>query len=134
MTGVVVTGAEFDSRRRALGLSISETAAFCAEVEATTVNRWINGRASVPPEALGKLDMLEEFMRMAVGRRVEITADETMSGPVRVHRYRTQEALSASDDAIGIPLGGHEMMTVWLVEKLAGLGITSEVVWANEDH
>ncbi|MCP4564079.1 MAG: helix-turn-helix transcriptional regulator [Bosea sp.] len=126
-----MTGAGFDTRRRALGLSISETAAVCGPVNERTVNRWINDHSSVPPDALASLDALEEAMEKAVDRLVAIATDQTMAGPIQIRRYRTQDDLAASPDDIGIPLGAHAMMTAWLDDQLAAQGIETEIVWAD---
>lgn len=126
-----MTGARFDTRRRALGLSISETAAVCGGVNERTVNRWINGHSPPPEDAWGALEALETTMESAIDKLVEIASDRTMAGPIEVRRYRTQNDLSASQDDFGIPLGAHAMMTAWLDDALAAQGIDTSIVWAD---
>ena len=126
-----MAGAGFDTRRRALGLSIAETAAVCGGVNERTVNRWINDHSPVPDDAFGALDALEEALERAVDRLVTIATEQTMAGPIIVRRYRTQDDLSASRDDIGIPLGAHAMMTAWLDDALAAQGVDTKIVWSD---
>jgi len=126
-----MSGAGFDTRRRALGLSIAETAAVCGGVNERTVNRWINDHSSVPDDAFGALDALEETLERAVDRLVKIATDQTTAGPIIVRRYRTQDDLSMGPDDIGIPIGAHAMMAAWLDHALAARGVDTEIVWAD---
>lgn len=127
-----MTGARFDTRRRALGISVSETAAVCGPVAERTVNRWINGHTTIPADAFASLDSLEESMEKAVDKLMQVAIEITMAGPIQIRRYRTQDDLAASPDDFGIPLGAHAMMTAWLDDALAAQGIDAEIVWADE--
>ena len=126
-----MSGAGFDTRRRALGLSIAETAAVCGGVNERTVNRWINDHSPVPEDAFSALDALERTLERAVDQLVKIATDQVMAGPIIVRRYRTQDDLSVSPDDIGIPLGAHAMMSAWLDDALAAQGVDTEIVWAD---
>lgn len=130
-----MTGAALDTRRRALGLSIVELGRICAHngrpVAERTVHRWLDGYSPVPDYALEALDAVEEIMERAVDRLAAIATEMTISGPIQVRRYRTQDDLTGSPDDIGIPLGAHAMMTAWLDDQLAAQGIDTEIVWAD---
>jgi hypothetical protein len=130
-----MSGARFDTRRRALGLSIGETAIVCGRagtpVAERTINRWINDLSNVPNDAFAALDALEIWMEKTIDRLTQIATDQTMAGPIVVRRYRTQDDLSASGDDLGIPLGAHAMMTAWLDDQLAAQGIATDIVWAD---
>lgn len=130
-----MSGARFDTRRRALGLSVAETAIVCGRegqpVAERTINRWINDRSPVPQDAFDALVDLEEEMDLWVSKLVKMAADMTMAGPIQIRRYRTQEHLSGSQDDIDIPLGAHAMMLAWLDYALAVEGIDTEIVWAD---
>lgn len=127
-----MSGARFDTRRRALGLSIGEAALVCGNVNERAVNRWINGIHRVPDDAWAALDALEGTMEAAVDKLVSVATEMTMAGPVQIRRYRTHDDLVGGPDDIGIPLGAHAMMTAWLDDQLAAQGIDTEIVWADE--
>lgn len=124
-----MSGARFDTRRRALGLSVSEAAKVCGGVNERAVNRWMNDIHAVPDDAWEALDFLEQCMEDAVDRLVDIVGERKS---IQVRRYRNQDELAASPDDIGIPLGAHAMMTAWLDDQLAARGIETEIVWADK--
>lgn len=130
-----MSGARFDTRRRALGLSIAETAVVCSRdgtpVSERTINRWINDVSAVPEDAFEALDRLEERMEATVDALTAAADDITMEGPVTVRRYRTAEDLLDSPDDVGLPLGAHAMMIAWLDDRLAADGIETDIVWAD---
>lgn len=136
MNAAPMTGAAFDTRRRALGLSISEAAIVCGRagkpVAERTIHRWTNGQTQIPDDVAEALDALEERMDEIVASLVAAATDLTMDGPIALPRYRTQDELAASRDDVGIPLGAHAVMTAWLDAALAAEGVDTEIVWADE--
>lgn len=126
-----MNGAEFDTRRRALGLSVAEIAKIAGLANDRAVNRWIADEAPVPEDVAAKLDEIESAMHDMVDQLADAAADVTMAGPIAIRRYRTQQNLDASPDAAGLPLGAHAMATSWLVERLLDEGITSAITWAD---
>lgn len=130
-----MSGARFDTRRRALGLSVSETATVCGRdgvsVAERTINRWINDISVIPENAFDALDHLEERMETVVDALVAAATDRSMAGPIVVRRYRTPADLSASPDDVGLPFGAHAMMVAWFDDRLAAEAIETNIVWAD---
>lgn len=124
-----VTPAEFDTRRRLLGLSIQETADFCG-VQRRTVERWISGYSVVPQEAAQRMDDLKDRMKAAVRAAMDL-AEHKPANDVRLIRYRSQDELETSPHAAGMPLGAHAMLIGWAAEALAGEGFTVRIEWVN---
>lgn len=125
-----MTPAEFDTRRRSLGLSTREAAALCG-VQERTLNRWQAGDYAIPQDAVDALDALEESMSDAVENVVTFATDNVESGPVILWRYRTQAVLDRSEHASGMPLGAHAMMIAWAADALAAEGIGVQIEWAK---
>jgi transcriptional regulator with XRE-family HTH domain len=122
-----VTAAEFDTRRRLLGLSIEETASWCG-VKRRTVERWISGYSEVSDAGVERLEELESCMIKAVERGA---AEAACEDKVVLIRYRSQAALAALPHASGLPAGAHAMMTGWLWEALDHQGADVEIVWGE---
>ncbi|WP_438852966.1 hypothetical protein [Brevundimonas nasdae] len=133
------SGAYLDTRRRALGLSIAETAAWMHAPE-RTINRWINDE-SAPRSAddlIGRLAELEDMMEAIADGIVSAATDHTVAGPVRLDRYRTQadldaamaEILTPENSDFRLPLGAHAMLTAWADDQLAALGVATAIMWA----
>lgn len=125
-----MTPAEFDTRRRSLGLSTREAAALC-NVQERTLNRWQAGEFEIPQDAVEALDALEEAMGDAVDNIVELATDKLERGPVTLWRYRSQADLDRSEHAGGMPLGAHAMLVAWSADALAAEGITVQIEWAE---
>jgi transcriptional regulator with XRE-family HTH domain len=125
-----LTPAEFDTRRRYLGLSVDETAALCG-VQDRTIRRWQNGTSPIPDDARAALKALEDAMNKAVTALVETVTNVTASGPVVLWRYRTKAEQDKSPHASSLPLGAHAMMIAWAADALEGEGIEVEIAWAE---
>lgn len=124
--------AEFDTRRRSLGLSVEETAALCG-VQDRTVRRWCSGERGVPDDAAEALEALEGAMLDAVENVVQIATDWMERGPVVLYRYRTAADQANSAHASTLPLGAHAMMIAWAADALEAEGIATSIEWAGED-
>lgn len=124
-----MTPAEFDTRRRLLGLSIQETADYLG-VQRRTVERWISGYSNVTPDALTRLEALERDMNEAVNQALSL-ARERGADDMVLYRYRSQEAVDASRHAAGMPLGAHAMMIGWASEALENDGHSVTVDWGD---
>lgn len=124
-------GARYDTRRRALGLSVSELAQLhgCAE---RTINRRVNDQQPVQPDDWDDLEDLEERMEALVDAVVRLATEKTISGPVPLVRYRSQAALDTGPHACDLPLGAHAMMIAWTDDQLAAQGIETKIIWAAE--
>lgn len=125
-----MTGAELDTRRRKLGLSIEDVAEL-ADVGVRTVNRWTNDVQPVQIRVVEKLDRLEATMRGQVEFAVRQVTEMVAAGPLPIIRYSTRHAYIASDDKSGVPFGAHAMMCAWLADVLAVQGIDCEFVWSD---
>lgn len=125
-----MTPAEFDTRRRSLGLSVDETAALCG-VGDRQVRRWQSGATPVPVDAAAGLEALEDAMARAVDEATRHTTDKVERGPVVLWRYRTQADLDRSPHARGLPLGAHAMMIAWAADALAAEGVDVRIEWAS---
>lgn len=126
-----MTSARYDTRRRALGLSVREAAALhrCTE---RTVNRWNAGALDVEADAWNDLDDLEKRMEAQVAALVDLVTDCTMAGPAPLTRYRSQEEMDASPHDCDLPLGAHAIMIAWADDQLAAQGIKTLIGWAVE--
>lgn len=131
-----MTGAEFDTRTRLLGLSQAEIGAVCARdgrpVGDRQVRRWCAGQAPVPGDAADAVERLEDAMTLMVDQLVETVTKRSMAGPVKLRRYREQAELDNSVDGEQLPLGAHAIWTGWAADALAAEGIEVEIVWADE--
>lgn len=125
-----MTPAEFDTRRRLLGLSVEEAADWCG-ANRTTVQRWVRGKARIHPRAVERLEELEEAMSEAVEQALDL-ARERGADKITLIRYWTQEALDASPHASGLPLGAHSMMIGWTADALEDDGRAVEIAWSEE--
>lgn len=125
-----MNAAEYDTRRRALGLSVRELAAWhgCTE---RTVNRRIAGEQMVRDDDAADLDRLEDAMQRAVDEAVALATGMTAAGPVRLTRYRTAEDQARSPHASSLPLGAHAIMIGWAADALEAEGVRVEIVWAD---
>lgn len=125
-----MTPAEFDTRRRMLGLSVEDTAQLCGGVSPRAVNNWFRGEAPLPKdaiEALLKLDWqidnaIESAVRFAQIQRPDI---------VELKRYRTQKGFESSPHASQMPFGAHAVLIGLTTEALGAEGIATEIVWAD---
>ncbi|AGH48785.1 MULTISPECIES: helix-turn-helix domain-containing protein [Sphingomonadales] len=124
--------AEFDTRRRSLGLSVDETAALCG-VQDRTVRRWQSGATPIPADASGALESLEDAMGLAVDELVTFATDRVAKGPVLLWRYRTQAEQDRSPHARSLPLGAHAMMIAWAADALEAEGIDVDIEWAGDE-
>lgn len=128
---VIYTSALLDTRRRGLGLSVPEMAAWCGVGGEKSVRNWLNG--SNPPRdpasVLARLDDLEHLMLDRVTAVVDMAAEATDAGPVILYRHREQEP---GEDAI--PNGAHAVMIQWATEALEDEGIAVQIEWAGEAH
>lgn len=132
-----VTPAQLDTRRRALGLSVGEAAAWWG-VSERAYSRWMRGDDAPrdPDGLLERLALLEEIMEGLVDAIVEQAADLTDAGPVRLDRYRSQADLDAAlrlvidRPGVSLPLGAHAVMTAWADDQLAAAGIETVIEWA----
>lgn len=130
-----MTPAEFDTRRRALGLTVEEAGIVCAfdgkPVTERQVRRWSRGDSPVPDNAVRGLAELELRMEMMVDQIVETVTKRTMAGPVPLVRYRTQDELDAGPHGGDLPLGAHAIFTAWAADALAAEGVDTKIVWAD---
>lgn len=125
-----MTPAEFDTRRRTLGLSVDEAAALCG-VQDRTVRRWQSGAYPIPDDAEDALERLEDAMERAVDQAVKLAKAEAGRAPVVLHRYRTAEDQARSPHASSLPLGAHAMMIGWAADALAAEGVEVQIGWAE---
>ncbi len=123
-----MTPAEFDTRRRLLGLSIEETAEWCG-ANRVTVQRWTKGQSRIDPRAIDRLEELEDGMAAAVERAVATVKNH--NGPVPLFRYRSQAAVDAAPHASGMPLGAHAILIGWTADALEDAGHAVEIVWGD---
>lgn len=124
-----MTPAEFDTRRRLLGLSVQAAADYCG-VNRRTIERWINGDSEMAEEAIERLQELEDRMSAAAEQAVEL-AREKQAGAVELLRYRSQQAVDASPRAAGLPLGSHAILIGWVADALEAEGVETEIVWGD---
>jgi hypothetical protein len=124
-----VTPAEFDTRRRLLGLSIQETSEWCG-TQRRTVERWISGYSNVSPSAVLKLDTLKKNMAVAVDGAVKLARFHDAS-IVSLARYRSQGAVDASPHAAGLPLGAHAILIGWTADALQEAGFEVVIAWSD---
>lgn len=124
-----MTPAEFDTRRRLLGLSIQEAADFLG-VQRRTVERWISGYSEIPDSAIKKLDSLNAAMMRAVDQAVKF-AKRKPAQEVALLRYRSQEAVDASPHAAGLPLGAHAVLIGRILTRLREDGFNVTVNWGD---
>jgi hypothetical protein len=124
-----LTPAEFDTRRRSLGLSVDETAALCG-VQDRTVRRWQSGASPIPEDATEALGGLEDAMLEAVEQALRLATDMTTSAPVVLRRYRTAGDQARSPHASSLPPGAHAMMIGWAADALEAEGIATRIEWA----
>lgn len=125
----MMTPAEFDTRRRLLGLSIQEVADWC-EVQRRTVERWISGYSGVAENASARLLDLEDRMTAAVEQAVALASVQKPDS-VTLLRYRSQSGLDASPHAAGMPLGAHAIMIGWMADALEDEGMTVAIAWGD---
>lgn len=130
-----MNAAEFDTRRRLLGLSIQETADYVG-AQRRTVERWISGAFNVSESAIERLQGLEDQMNEAVETVLQQTnilskkhgnADE-----IKLIRYASQETLDASPHATGMPLGSHAIMIGWTADALEAQGWLVVIDWDSQ--
>lgn len=123
-----MTPAEFDTRRRSLGLSVEEAASLC-QVQDRTVRRWQSGASPIPDDAAAALQALEDAMLEAVEQAVLFATDRVAAGPVLLWRYRTQADQDRSPHAATLPLGAHAMLIAWTADALAAEGLEVAIEW-----
>lgn len=125
-----MTGAELDTKRRRLGLSIAETAAVLGLTE-RSVNRAIRNQITLRPEKLAALTTLEATMRSQVAFAVEQVTDLIGAGPLPLARYLTTEGYMESADKAGLPPGAHAMLCAWLGDALEAEGVEVQYFWVD---
>lgn len=125
-----MTSAEFDTRRRLLGLSIQEAADYLG-VQRRTVERWIRGYSEVNPDAVERLLALEGRMSSAVEQAVAAILSVAGGAPKTLLRYRSQAAVDASPHAAGMPLGAHAILIGWIADELNFKGADVEIAWGD---
>jgi hypothetical protein len=125
-----VTGAEYDTRRRLLGLSVEEAARLHG-VQDRTIRRWTRGVSPVPDDAALALLDLEDRMEKAVGEAVKLAKAEAGTAPVALYRYRSVEAQTRSPHASSLPLGAHAMLIGWTADALDAEGFGVAIGWAG---
>jgi hypothetical protein len=123
-----MTPAEFDTRRRLLGLNMEETAEWCG-ANRVTVQRWIKGLSRIDPKAVARLETLENSMIISAENAVALIFGH--AGPVPLIRYRTQAAVDAAPHASGMPLGAHAILIGWTADALEDVGHEVEIVWGD---
>ena len=126
-----MTPAEFDTRRRALGLSLAETAAWCGVQERTAI-RWCAGATPIAPTAIARLLDLEDMIAVKVEQLVETVTKRSMAGPIDLPRYRTADELADSIEGDELPAGAHAIYVAQASDALEAEGITTRIVWADE--
>jgi transcriptional regulator with XRE-family HTH domain len=124
-----MTPAEFDTRRRLLGLSIQEAADYLG-VQRRTVERWISGYSEVAGAAADLLFDLESRMDAAVEVVVSVVKKQKPD-EITLTRYRSQAAVDASPHAAGLPLGAHGILIGWAADTLESAGHTVEIIWGD---
>lgn len=127
-----MTPAEFDTRRRLLGLSMEETAEWCG-ANRVTVQRWIKNQSRISPSAIARLDELESRMNAAVEAAVAVARREKPD-VVRLLRYRSQAAVDASPHAAGMPPGAHAILIGWKADALEAGGQAFTIEWGDGPH
>jgi len=125
-----MTPAEFDTRRRSLGLTVEEAAALCG-VQDRTVRRWQSGATPIPQDAASALSRLEEAMGAAVDNAVLLATDKMADGTIALYRYRTAEDHARSPHASSLPPGAHAMMIAWAADALEAEGFEVRIEWAE---
>lgn len=132
-----MTPAEFDTRRRLLGLSLRETGLVChldsRPVTEKSVRRWSEGSLDIPARAIDALIALEERIGEMVDQTVATVTARSLSGPIVLRRYRDQDELDDSpdgEDASLLPLGAHAIYIGWLADALAADGVATQITWA----
>jgi hypothetical protein len=127
---MVMTPAEFDTRRRTLGLSVAELADVCG-VQDRTARRWCLGTLDRPADAVGALDALEAAMNRAVVEAVALVTERVADGPVVLWRHRTPEAHARSRPAGSIPHGAHAILIARVAAALAAEGVEAVIEWSD---
>jgi transcriptional regulator with XRE-family HTH domain len=124
-----MNAAEYDTRRRALGLSIRDLAELhgCTE---RTINRRILGEQAVRMEDIDDIEQLEVAMDNAVDHVVKLAKAEAGRAPITLYRYRNADHQSGSAHAPTLPLGAHAMMISWALDALEAEGFDVAVEWA----
>ncbi len=126
-----MNAATHDTLRRALGLSIEETAALHG-VQDRQVRRWNAGTALLPADAMARLVALRDRMHDTVNQLADKVATDVSAGTtVRLYRYRTQAEHAASPHASTLPFGAHAIMIGWAGEAVHEMGYEVEIVWAG---
>ena len=123
--------AEFDTKRRMLGLSVDDAAQLCGGVSSRAVNNWMRGEAPIPNDAIQALALLEKQIDNAIDYIVADATDKTESGIVVLLRYRTQQAFEESQHAAQMPFGAHAILIGLTAQALEAEGIEVEIFWAN---
>lgn len=126
-----MTGAEFDTRRRVLGLSVEDVATLLA-VQHRLVQRWIAGSSPVPDFAGEMLDELEDRVSALVDQLVETLTRRTMAGPVKLLRYRTADDYAESIDGDQLPFAAQPIYVAWAADALAAEGVETTILWNDE--
>lgn len=128
---IEMSGAEFDTRRVALGLSRAEVAEWCG-VQERTVIRWRAGTLPIAPAAIERLLHLEDMIAVKVEQLVETVAKRSLAGPIDLVRYRTADELNDSVDGDELPAGAHAIYVAQASDALQAEGIATRIVWADE--
>lgn len=125
-----MNAAEYDTRRRALGLSVRDLAELhgCTE---RTVNRRLAGEQEVRDRDIDDLDRLEREMDKAVDEALARAKSLKFDGPITLFRYRNPEHFSTSSHVGAMPPGSHAMLISWVADALEAKGYDVEIDWAT---
>jgi transcriptional regulator with XRE-family HTH domain len=124
-----MTPAEFDTRRRMLGLSVEETAGLCG-VQDRTIRRWVSGITPIPDDAMSALETLEDAMDEAASNAANLASQQPAGTIVTLWRYRPATDQAQSPHASSLPLGAHAIMIGWTADILETMDVPCEIHWA----
>ena len=122
--------AEFDTRRRQLGLSEEEASEICG-VSIQTIREWQLGPVTAPVDAFAKLDELTDAMIAAAAHVVRQTSDLYDGRTIYLPRYFDREHQETNENAASIPFGAHAMLIAWTASALEEMGYDVKIVWAD---
>ncbi len=125
-----MNGAELDTRRRLLGLSVEELAVVGGVAE-RTARKWLSGGYVVPDDVPDALAAIERIMERHVNRIVETAIENSEAGPIPLYRFRNRDDLANSLHGADLPVGAHAMTIAWAAAALTAEGIGARIEWAD---
>lgn len=128
-----MNGAEYDTLRRSLGLSVEE-AAWVHDVNVRQIRRWARDDTPIPADVIARIEGLRGLMEEMVDHAVDQVTDAMERGPIILWRYPDQASYEASPDKAGLPLGAHAMMVGWAADALRAEGVEVDVRWFTPLH